>query len=230
MHRGVEEAFTIQLTHHLSREAFLSNPHPQQFWFSGYRFLLACGTLYISLTLVTTVTSSYSCMYSLVTFSPLALHFVQSCAPVPNTAPGTPMLAQYLLRELSPASGLDAILLGRPHCGFSSPFPRVCGSPQTTGQEMYSCVHLSILPTLMGSDTSVQCCWVAIMNSLALKLAVAGGGLVCERLEGTPSALQAPGEEISDYPSRPALPVDPPLPLLCSPKLLFPQTLLPAAT
>lgn len=128
--------------------------------------------MYISLTLVTTVTGSYSCMYSLVTFSPLALRLVQSCAPVPHTAPGT-----------NARSRCHSPILGRPHCGFWSPFPRVCGSLQTTGQEMYSCVHLSILPTLMGSDTSVQCCWVAIMNSLALKLAVAGGGLVCERLE-----------------------------------------------
>lgn len=135
VHREVEEAFTIQLIHHLSREAFLSNPHPylQQFWFSGYRFLLACGTLYISLTLVTTVTSSYSCMYSLVTFSPLALHFVQSCAPVPNTAPGTPMLAQD---AILPSLGVR-IVASRHH------FPEFAVPCRPQGRR---CIHVFTCP------------------------------------------------------------------------------------
>lgn len=67
---------------------------------------------------------------------------------------------EYFLSELSSASGPDALLppLGVSILASHQHFPRVCASPQSAGQEMYSRVHLSTLPTLMGSDTSVHCC------------------------------------------------------------------------
>lgn len=91
-------------------------------------------------------------------------------------------------------------------------------SPRSAGRQLYPRVHLSTLSALMGSDTSAQCCRVAVMNSLAWKLALAGGAAVSVPLEalgqGTPSALQ-----ISDFPARRAHSGFPTLPLLCFPKL-----------
>lgn len=93
--------------------------------------------------------------------------------------------------------------------GLSSPFPQGLSLPQSAGRGMYSCVHLSTLPALMGSDTSIQCCRGAVMNSLAWKLALAGGAVcVCEWLERSwLGDTFSPIEELFPSPDSPSRPI-----------------------
>lgn len=76
------------------------------------------------------------------------------------------------------------------------------------------CAPLSIPATLMAPDTCVQCCRVAIMNSLAWRLALAGGGrCVCVWEAG--GHLQARGAPVEGPLGR-SFPGGAPPPLLCS--------------
>lgn len=139
---GCREAFRVQRTQHVPREAFSDpppHPCPQQPWLPGYKFSPACGTLDLSVTQVTTVTRSHSCSYLLGSSAPSAPHGVQSCAPAPHAAPGTPALHKYSLNALSSELGWGEAL--RPPLGIGVP-----QGPRLPAEPGRRCIHAPTRP------------------------------------------------------------------------------------